>query len=622
MNSDLLIRIKNLSICDILGHYIPLTRQGSRHVALCPFHDDTRPSLQVSEKKGFFKCFACGAGGDAITFVKDFKKIPFKEALIEIAEKFHFPVDELKAPRAAANPKYALGLRINKAALKIFRQCAQSQKYPEFAKFVRERGLSEEIVTQFALGYAPGDNPVTRYILSLLEEERRPALAVAQEIGAIRPSQKRPGEFYDTFRNRIIFPIWNRYDGVMGFGSRAIFDYQKGKYVNSQESFLFNKKYILYGLNFAKQSVRERGQVILVEGQMDCLALAGHGLPNAVAVMGVAIGPVMVKDLSKMAQDIVLGFDSDRAGLDAAKRANELFLREGLLPRYLDYTPHKDSDEFLQRESRLELMQKIEQAPAFLDLLMERELGENIPQNTDGKLARLCNIFDLARPLGKTLPATERIIEMAKRLRLQSTEQQILDSYQLHLDGEARATPSAASRPPPLPPTTATAATGTAAAAAVMPEQEFELSKTDSVILEYFAAYPECFRSEDHQKLLDYVSCHEVKRLVEFLKNVYLEVNEGHYPKMAQVMLEGEGVGSSAMSVIAGGLMRYASHPLGEERIRKLICDLHKKLQSLHLIQQRAELQKRRLECETDQEGHEYLKQINVIQQQLNGLKR
>ena len=623
--SDLVLRIKSIPISEVLGHYIALKSKGQDSIALCPFHSDSNPSLHVSNKKGIFKCFSCGAGGDALTFVIKYRGFTFREGLMEIAEKFNLPLDEPKSPKGN-HPKYQVGPRINKVALKIFCQCAQSPKYPEFAKFIKERKLSPEIVTQFALGYAPNNNALSHYLSSLKGEEKKMAIAVAQEIGLIRVSKRKDGQFYDAFRDRIIFPIWDQYDNVVGLGSRAVFDHQKSKYINSQESFLFNKKRILYGLNFAKQSIRKQSQVILVEGYMDCLALVQNGFAQTVAVMGVAMAAEMVKAMAQMAEDIVLGPDSDEAGFNAAKRMNELFLREGLLPRYLDYSPHKDPDEFLLNESRLSLMERIEQAPTFLDLLIKRELAGDVSQNTDHKLRKLHHIFELVAPLKDNLAATERIVESSKGLGLKSGRDQILDSYGQFLSQQNKGANKFPLQPPP-PASEGLAQENTALslgnASSIEAGSTIVCSKTDQVILEAFASYPECFKSKDHEDLLEYVSCHEVKQLIRHLESVYFEVNEGHYPKMVIEALERESAPPSAVEAVTGGLWRYrASHELDEEKRTKVISDLMRKLKRMHLIEQRGELKQKRQKSETDHEAYEYLKKISAIQQELNQLQR
>ena len=403
MALELLHRIKSLPISEVIGHYINLKASGDNYTALCPFHNDRKPSLQVTDKKGLFKCFSCGVGGDAVRFVERYSNVPFKEALLEIAEKLGFPTDELM-PSREKSPQQKIGERLNKAALKIFREYAHCQKPEKFQEFLEKRKISQDVSTQFALGYAPRDNILSHYISSLEGKDRKLAEQVAEKIGLVLPDHKRSGEFFDAFRERIIFPIWDYYDNVVGFGSRAIFDHQKAKYINSRESFLFHKKNILYGLNFAKKSIRSQGQVIVVEGYMDCLALVGSGYPYTVAVMGVAMSPSTVKMIAGMAKDVLLGFDSDGAGFKAAERTNELFLKQGVLPRYLSFKPHKDPDEFLKEKSPLDLEEIIEKAPTFLDVLIEECLGESRPKSTDKKARQASGGICSAGTPGKESP--------------------------------------------------------------------------------------------------------------------------------------------------------------------------------------------------------------------------
>ena len=626
-HQDLLARVKELSILEILAHYIALKGRGGRHTALCPFHNDTRPSLQVSEKKGFFKCFACGMGGDAITFVQEYKKLNFPAALVEIAQKCGLPVDTHPSSRSQ-NPQYLKALQLNQLAAKFFRTHAQSPQCLEFAKFLQQRAIPPEMATQFTLGYAPGRNALTQQLSALPPQERDPTLAMACQLGLIHRAQKPQTGFYDTFRERIIFPIWDPYDKVVGFASRAVFEHQKVKYVNSQQSFLFNKRQLLYGLNFAQPSIRERGQVIVVEGYMDCLALVKNGLPQTVAVMGVAMADRMVKKLAEMAPDIVLGFDSDDAGLQAAKRVHKAFLQVGALPRYLNYAPYKDPDEFLQNQSRIELMQRVEAAPVFLDQLIADILAQGIPRNTDHKLARLTEIFHLVAPLKQALTATERILGVAKKLQLRSSEQQIIDCYQQFLatqriprsPGQETSQPRTELLQTP-PPGEAGAANPPPATAGPEAATKLEASKRDALLLEALAAHPECFNYPSHQGLLDYLSCHEVKQVVMLLKSIYFEVSEAHYPKMVQSALEGGQIGSSIMAAVAGGLMRFTGEDLATEQVEKLLGDLKKRLARECLVEQRNQFKAQRKGCATDQEDYELIGKINLIQQQLNKLQ-
>ena len=618
---SLLERIKSTPISEILGHYVALQNKGTNYAALCPFHDDKSPSLLVSDQKGIFKCFACDTGGDGIAFVQKYLNTSFPETLKEIAEKLHLPMDEF-TPKSL-NPQVKIALHLNQMATKIFRRQAQSGQHSAFEKFVSERKLSQEIVSQFSLGYAPKNNVITTYLLSLPEgKEREQAVRVAEKIGLIRPSKKTLGEYYDTFRERIIFPIWNPYDQVVGFGSRAVFDYQKGKYINSQESFIFNKRHILYGFNFAKASIRKKSQAILVEGYMDCLTLVQHNFLNTVAVMGVASHPATLKKVGEMARDILLSFDSDPAGLEAAKRAHHSFLQEGLLPRYLNYTPHKDPDEFLKKHSRIKLAEKIDQSQTLLDLLIEREIGDSVPKKTDQKLLKLNGIFELLKPLKESLVALERVAESAQKLNLLSSPEQIQQNYKDYLRQENQSPSKKTIRPPsphqatPAPPTN-----GLGNPPPTKNPPTLSPTKSDHLIVKNFASHPECFQHPEYAKVLAYVSCNELKDLITLLKNVYFEVCEDQYPKMAQTLLSKQETYPSIMGSLVDGLWAYVPRKLDKTGTARLLKDLARKLEDIQLKEKVEHLKEQQRECATDEESDEYMKKITVIQRQRNKLK-
>ncbi|MCY4644375.1 MAG: DNA primase [Bacteriovoracales bacterium] len=624
MSSDLLTQIKSIPASEIIGHYISLKRRGRHHTALCPFHQDKNPSLNVNDSMGIFKCFSCEVGGDVLSFVQKYKNIPFKEAMIDIAEKFNLSTESLKSSKSS-HPKYDRALRLNKAALKIFCRCGQSNRYPPFFTFMEKRGLSQDTVTRFALGYAPGDNVLVKYILSLPEEDGKKILQTALEIGLIQRDKKVSEKFYDTFQNRIMFPIKDPWGNPIGFGSRAVLSHQKGKYINSKESFLFNKKNVLYGLHLAKQSIRDKSQAILVEGYMDCLSLAQNGFPNVVAVMGVAAGASSVKTLSRMAKDILLGLDSDPAGHKAKVRANDLFLEEGLLPRDLDYTPHKDPDEFLLAGSRIDLMERIEKAPTFLDTLVEKTLGKDVPKNMDRKLALLGGVFDLVKPLKKSLSATERILNAAQRLKLQSTKEQILSIYEERLSSAKPSSRPLPAPPPPDGPTADFEDEGSSPPPSDHPLPR-PLSKIDRTLLRFFALHPDCLPSKKAENLLEYASHSEVKRSFGLLKNAYLELDEGAYRKMAPEMLQREGLDPLVIKTLVEGIANCVFWGLDDEtrdeRAERTMNDLTRRLERERLIQERDELKKKNQEHETDLESKEYLARINKIEQDRNKLQR
>lgn len=614
MSTDVVQRIKDIPIAQVISAYYPLQSKGKDHVGVCPFHDDHKPSMSVSDSKGVFKCFACGAGGDAIKFVQDLKNYEFKETLIDIAEKFGIPVDSLKQPRKI-NPKFEIGYKVNNAALRLYKKAAQSGNYPEYEKFLKTRGLSQEMAQQFSLGYAPNSGALSNYLKTIPETDRDKASNIAKEIGIIRPDKKREGEHYDSFRDRVIFPIWDQYENVVGFGSRAVFDYQKGKYINSQESFLFNKKNILYGLNFAKQSIRNTSQVILVEGYMDCISLVKNSFAQTVAVMGVAIGQTSVKNLVGMAKDVILGLDTDNAGFTAAQRINELFMREGLLPRFISYAPYKDPDEFLANNGALELQKRIDEAPAFVDVLIKKLIPEKTLANLDKKLEVLQKIFQILHPLKNSLSATERVIDSAKKLGLKSTNDQIIDTYQRFLKDQKDPMSSAKI-------VEQTADLGTKEETTVTTEKSVILTRTDEILLSYLSRHPECFRRSKATKLLEFVVSHEVQKMVQVLENIYFEVDENQYPRVVLDMLRNDTSPENIKVIVRNGLSHFNATELDEEKVDKMVNDLVKKLKIEKLLEEKKTLTIEQKNCDSQEQVFTVLKKISEIQQQLNELKR
>ncbi len=614
MSTDLLSRIKDIPVSEIINLYLPLQSKGRDSIGVCPFHDDHSPSMHVSDSKGLFKCFACGAGGDAISFVQRFSSIDFKEALIEIGQKFNLPVDEL-INNKKKDPRYEMAEKINKVAVKIFKKSAEAGA-EEFNKFIKNRDLPSEIVSQFSLGYAPGNNALSSYLESLQGSEREKAIAIAREIGIIRPDKNDPEKSYDTFRHRVIFPIWDQYNNVVGFGSRAVFENQKGKYINSQESIIFNKKNILYGLNFAKISIRKQSQAILTEGYMDCISMIKNGYENTVAVMGTALSETCVKTLASMAKDIILALDNDQAGFAAATRMNQLFLENGIIARVLDLGDSKDPDEFLGAHGNLALKTRIDDAQPMIDLLIEKTIPNTIPELTDRKLGVLQKIFSLVAPLGDSLSATERVLGAAKKLGLSSTDDQILEAYKTNFKGNKKR-PSVATLSPAPAPTQMTHEVSEETQVS-----EFHISPSEQVLLEHIGRHPECFKSPDFKGLLDYVGSSEVQNVIHLLQEVYLEVEEAQYSQVAANMLKADGIELPILEAVCSGLYHHQPKELDEKKLNKMVSDLDKKLKQLKLLNEREVLKEQQKNCENNEEAFAILKQLNNIQQELNSLRR
>ena len=304
--------LSRVDIVDVVGRYVPLKKAGANFQACCPFHQEKSPSFTVSPTKQFYHCFGCGAHGSAIGFLMEYTGVGYVEAIRMLAEQAGVQVpqdDREQAPRVRSEPGLA---DLMQAVTRWYRQ--QLKQSSRAIAYLKQRGLTGEIAARFGLGYAP-DN--WQGLAQVVKDYESPALA---EAGLVIVNDN--GRRYDRFRDRIMFPIHNTRGDVIGFGGR-ILDRGEPKYLNSPETVLFQKGQELYGLFQARQAIRSAERVLVVEGYMDVVALAQHGIDWAVAALGTATTPVHVKKLLRQTSDVVFCFDGDAAGQRAAWRALE-----------------------------------------------------------------------------------------------------------------------------------------------------------------------------------------------------------------------------------------------------------------------------------------------------------
>jgi DNA primase len=311
--------LEAVDIVEVIGERVSLSRRGKEYVGLCPFHDDHRPSLSVSPSKQIFKCWSCGAGGDAIKFVQLYERVEFREALATLARRAGIDVRMPGADPQAS----AVRERIRKAlnwARSHFQRNLRGPAGAAARAYARGRGLSEQTVTRFGLGLAKDSWD------DLLRAAGRAGIApnTAQQAGLVTTNET--GKTYDRFRNRLIFPICDALGRVVAFGGRTLGD-DDAKYLNSPETALFSKSRVLYGLDQARRAIEAQSEAIIVEGYTDAILLHQHGFENVVATLGTALTEAHVKLLRPFAGSLVLCFDSDKAGMQAADRAVATALR-------------------------------------------------------------------------------------------------------------------------------------------------------------------------------------------------------------------------------------------------------------------------------------------------------
>jgi DNA primase len=312
--------LESVDIVEVVGERVALTRKGHEYVGLCPFHDDHRPSLSVSPRKHIFKCWSCGAGGDVIKFVQLSQRVDFREALGILARRIGI---EMRQP-AADDPPAALREQIRRALTwargRFQRNLRETADGKRAAEYARRRGISEQTIARFGLGYAADtwDDLLSHATQAEISRD------VLQQAGLVTTNEK--NKTYDRFRNRLIFPISDAAGRCVAFGGRTLGD-DPAKYLNSPETPLFSKSRILYGLDLARKAINASRQVVVVEGYTDAVLLSQAGIENVVATLGTALTDAHAKLLLPLSDRIALCFDSDEAGLRAADRAVETALR-------------------------------------------------------------------------------------------------------------------------------------------------------------------------------------------------------------------------------------------------------------------------------------------------------
>lgn len=363
-------------IVDVISGYVRLTKKGSTYFGLCPFHNEKTPSFSVSPNKQMYYCFGCGAGGNVITFLMEYENYTFPEALEVLANRIgiELPKQEMTAEQRKASDKRARLLEVNKEAAKYFYTLLRSERGTRAHEYFRNRGLSEETIKKFGLGYSDKySDDLYRYLRSKGYEDE-----LLKDSGLISIDEKRGG--HDKFWNRAMFPIMDVRGKVIGFGGRVMGDGEP-KYLNSPETMIFDKSRNLYGLNLARTT--KKNQILLCEGYMDVIALHQAGFDNAVAALGTAFTVGHANLLRRYTKEVYLTFDSDGAGIRAAKRAIPILKEAGITAKVIDMQPYKDPDEFIKAlgaEAYEERIKNAESSFMFEIRIMEEDYDLKDPE--------------------------------------------------------------------------------------------------------------------------------------------------------------------------------------------------------------------------------------------------
>ncbi|MDO4545258.1 MAG: DNA primase [Bacillota bacterium] len=342
------------NIVDVIGRVVQLKKAGSNYKGVCPFHNEKTPSFVVSEQKQIFTCFGCGASGDVIGFVKRYYNLDFRGAVEQLAGEYGISLEGAFKSSKDKEEFY----EINRQAARFYYRAMREKANPGYT-YMKNRGISEETLNKFGIGYAEDKwSGLYDFLKGKgINEEKMLGL------GLISGSK---GRYYDKFRGRVIFPILNTGGKVIGFGGRLIGDGEP-KYLNSQESIVFQKKNNLYGLNLTRKDVTDQDCIVLVEGYMDVVSLYQAGIRNVSASLGTALTENQARLIKRYTKNVILSYDADQAGQNAAFRGLDVLYRTDCRPKVLKVTEGKDPDDFIKKMGKQAFEQLIRDAQPYGD---------------------------------------------------------------------------------------------------------------------------------------------------------------------------------------------------------------------------------------------------------------
>lgn len=360
-------------IVDVIGSYFPLKRAGSSFRALCPFHREKSPSFHVTPARQSFHCFGCGAGGGVFRFVMDYEHVDFPTAVRRLAQRAGITLVETSDPREESRrEKRSRLIELHrKLALWYHHQLLKTQAGAVARDYLKQRGMTKEIAVAWQLGYAPAG----WHTMEAWAKSEGFSLTELKESGVVSINES--GEIYDRFRHRLMFPIRNDYGDVVGFSGRILAqDDREAKYVNSPETLLFNKGGLLFGLDKSKRAMINAKEAIVMEGQLDLIAAFEHGCLNVVAPQGTAFTAEQARLLRRFVERVILCFDSDTAGKNAAERSLPALLASGFEVRLATLPPGEDPDSLIRKQGVEAFQTILREAGDFFDVTIERAFQE------------------------------------------------------------------------------------------------------------------------------------------------------------------------------------------------------------------------------------------------------
>jgi DNA primase len=401
-------------IVRVVGEYVRLKKSGQNFSGLCPFHSEKTPSFAVHPVKQIYHCFGCGVGGDVFKFVMEMEKISFPEAIRAVAEKCGIAVPQARerSPEERRENQQRTSLvEMHREAAAFFAQQLNGTPEGRAAKaYLLDRGLNSEATARFGIGFAPSGGDALLGVMKQKYPEK-----VLEVSGLF--SRDQSGRVYDRFRRRIMFPIANESGKIVAFGGRALGD-DLPKYLNSPETPVYSKSNVLYHLDRAKESLRQRDFAVLVEGYMDAIAVALAGISNVVASCGTSLTEPQVKLLNRFTRRIIVNYDPDTAGQAATERSLSLLLEQGVEVRVLALPGGKDPDSFIRAEGAAAYTKLLNEAPPYVDYLISRAAKMDLT-SAEGKLRAVNFLMPYVQRIPDRILRSEWATRIAQQLRIE-----------------------------------------------------------------------------------------------------------------------------------------------------------------------------------------------------------
>lgn len=537
-------------IVEVVSGYVALKKRGRNYWGCCPFHGEKTPSFSVNAEKNMFYCFGCHEGGDVFRFIMKSENCSFMEAVKMLAVRYGIPIPEKEKTAAEIRrdrQRKELG-EANELAVRFYQSCLLRTQYGKPAlAYLAGRGITQQIIEQFSIGYAIDNFSALTTSLG----KRGCSTDVLIKAGLALPGKN--GGAYDKFRGRVMIPIKDARGRVVGFGGRVLGSDMQPKYMNTGETELFNKRYLLFGLDIAVKNIKMLHQAIVVEGYMDAISLHAAGITNAVASMGTAFSAEQARILKRITDNVVFCYDSDEAGRRASVRAVSIAREAGLQVQVAGVPDGKDPDEFVRQYGKDAFLEVVRQAPDGIDFQIEATIRQNNVTNLAGKVEAVSNILPFLLECKNEIEVAGHIRKLAQRLTID--EGLIADEYRK----------AARSKKP-------AAAVDMARAAA--PEMVPTENQAETVLLAVLLEHPDM--AEDCQDTIEKVGFVH-KGYSEIFKALLSVQDEENPVERLTSLLDDEQV-----SVVAGLLSRHIS----DGDCEKIIEDCLRQMQQAFLKQQ------------------------------------